>query len=383
MSNIGLSTDLVLANTSVRPGTLVLPLSTQIPGRTITIKCATGSCAVSTCYISTSGGDTFEDGSTTQALTTNYGFIKVTSRAGKWYTGVTTQPAYYTASTINAAATQATAISTGNMTVSSLSLGSTNALYTSSSLAYWGPYLLNSGFRTAQPQIFYPLILPTVITSGLVNRWLFSEGTGTTFADSVGGQNGTLYGTPTWVTGNTGSRNAIYFNNSTNSQYGISSAGGTVRSVCTTTTYTVCCWIYPLSFFKNGADVYLSICDPSNGYRYVNWWVSNSSGNLACYQPNITTYVYYDNGSVKFTLNTWNHFVFVASAGSVVAYVNGVAGPTGTLTQQNISASSCMYFGVDYNGSIEFYVNMRIDDVRLYNRALSPSEVSQIYNGTG
>jgi hypothetical protein len=68
MSNIGLSTDLVLANTSVRPGTLVLPLSTQIPGRTITIKCATGSCAVSTCFISTSGGDIFEDGSTTQAL---------------------------------------------------------------------------------------------------------------------------------------------------------------------------------------------------------------------------------------------------------------------------------------------------------------------------
>jgi hypothetical protein len=157
MSNIGLSTDLVLANTSVRPGTLVLPLSTQIPGRTITIKCATGSCAVSTCFISTSGGETFEDGSTTQALTTSYGFIKVSARAGKWYTGATTQPNSYAANTINAATTQATAISTAAMNTTSLSLGSTNALYTSSSLAYWGPYLLNSGFRTAQPQIFFAL----------------------------------------------------------------------------------------------------------------------------------------------------------------------------------------------------------------------------------
>lgn len=157
MSNIGLSTDLVLANTSVRPGTLVLPLTTQIPGRTITIKCATGSCAVSTCFISTSGGETFEDGSTIQALTTNYGFIKVTSKAGKWFTGATTQPASYTASTIRTTTTQATSISTAAMNVSSLSLGSTNAFYTSSSLAYWGPYLLNSGFRTAQPQIFFAI----------------------------------------------------------------------------------------------------------------------------------------------------------------------------------------------------------------------------------
>ena len=157
MSNIGLATDLVLANTSVRPGTLVLPLSTQIPGRTITIKCATGSCGVSTCFISTSGGETFEDGSTTRALTTPYGFIKVTASAttGKWYMGATTQPTSYTASTIRTTLTQATTISTATMNVSSLSLGSTNAFYTSSSLAYWGPYLLNSGFRTAQPQVFF------------------------------------------------------------------------------------------------------------------------------------------------------------------------------------------------------------------------------------
>lgn len=124
MSNIGLSTDLVLANTSTRPGTLVLPLSTQIPGRTITIKCATGSCAVSTCFISTSGGETFEDGSTIQALTTSYGFMKVTASAAlrKWFMGPTTQPTYYTASTIGATTTQATTISTMTLNTSSLSL---------------------------------------------------------------------------------------------------------------------------------------------------------------------------------------------------------------------------------------------------------------------
>jgi len=124
MSNIGLSTDLVLANTSVRPGTLVLPLSTQIPGRTITIKDSVGAAAVSSIYISTSGGDTFEDGSTTQALTTSYGFMKVTASAPlrKWFMGETTQPSYYTASTIKAATTQAITISTATMNVSSLSL---------------------------------------------------------------------------------------------------------------------------------------------------------------------------------------------------------------------------------------------------------------------
>jgi hypothetical protein len=43
------------------------------------------------------------------------------------------------------------------MTVNSLSLGSNTLSVSSSSLAYWGPYLLNSGFLTAQPQIFFAI----------------------------------------------------------------------------------------------------------------------------------------------------------------------------------------------------------------------------------
>lgn len=124
MSNIGRSTDLVLADTSTRPGTLVLPLISQIPGRTLTIKDSRGAAATSSILISTSGGDTFEDGSTTQAITTSYGFMKLTGHAPtrKWYTGATTQPAYLTASTVQAALTLATSISSSALNVSSLAL---------------------------------------------------------------------------------------------------------------------------------------------------------------------------------------------------------------------------------------------------------------------
>ena len=223
-----------------------------------------------------------------------------------------------------------------------------------------------------------------VITNGLTNRWLFSEGAGTTFADSVGGQNGTLYGNPSWIA--VSGRKGIYFNSAAALQYGISSPGGTVQSLGSSTTYTLLCWIYPIIFNQNGgsADVYLSINDSSNGTRYINWWAYNTAGNIACFQPNISTFVYIDSGTTKITLNTWNLFAFSVSAGSASSYINGVAGPTGTLTQQTLSANASMYFGSDVNGPYGAYnIDMYMSDVRLYNRALTATEISQIVANNG
>lgn len=371
MSNIGLATDLVLANTSVRPGTLVLPLSTQIPGRTITVKCATGSCAVSTCYISTSGGDTFEDGSTTQALITNYGFMKMTANATqkKWYLGATTQPTSYAATTIQAITTQATTISSATMNVSTLSLGSTNTLYvTSTSLGYWGPYLLNSGFRTAVPQFFFPTAINMFISSGLVNRWRFSEGTGTTFADSVGGQNGTLYNSPAWSTGPLTYASSIVWN-ATNSTYGTSTAGGIQCTTMSGTNWTLTVWIYVPSY-----GVYVYLC--TGGNEFLTFVYTNGKIYIGSNAGFVSTEII---SSASIPTNTWTNVTYVKTGTSLQIFINGVGDTIGTVTPVGVNGS--LNFG--RNTAYGYYCSLKMADVRLYNRALSPAEVSQIYNGTG
>jgi len=384
MSNIGLSTDLVLANTSTRPGTLVLPLSTQIPGRTIMIKDSTGACAISTCFISTSGGETFEDGSTTQALTTSYGFMKLSARGGKWFTGATTQPASYAANTIKADTTQATAISTAAMNVSSLSLGSTNAFYASSSLAYWGPFLLNSGFRTAQPQMFFPKPAFTLISNGLVNRWIFNNGSGSIVTDTVGGQNISLSGTYTWSSSVPNTAIAL----KSLSFDGYTGAGfAAVNATLQTTIYSVSMWYYHtgISDPRGGNPIIIE-----TGLNQNEAFAIATGGFTGTSRPYFYSSVYnggfYRAFSSATPLNTWTHLAVTIGSSIYNGYQNGVLDSGNT----NISITSGL--PLTLNGSFVFgkgdnaygdQFGGSVFDVRIYNRVLSGSEISQIYNGTG
>ena len=89
--SVSTATTLMLLDSRVRPGTVTLPLTTTIPGRTLTLKDSTGASGVSTVTISTSGGETFEDGTTTKTLNTAYGFLNLTGNGGKWYTAAANQ----------------------------------------------------------------------------------------------------------------------------------------------------------------------------------------------------------------------------------------------------------------------------------------------------
>jgi hypothetical protein len=70
--------------------------------------------------------------------------------------------------------------------------------------------------------------------------------------------------------------------------------------------------------------------------------------------------------------NQWHHIVVVNSAGAVTFYLNGT--PDGT-------ATGGMAFDVGSIGSgFGGYFAGKIDDVRVYNRALSATEVADLYN---
>lgn len=79
-------------------------------------------------------------------------------------------------------------------------------------------------------------------------------------------------------------------------------------------------------------------------------------------------------------LGAWLHVVAVKSNNVMYIYLNGNKGANSTVTTGTMKTTTDpLYFG-SANATTGSLINGRLDEVRIYNRALTPSEVSQLYN---
>ncbi|MBI2404682.1 hypothetical protein HYV22_00705, partial [Candidatus Gottesmanbacteria bacterium] len=76
--------------------------------------------------------------------------------------------------------------------------------------------------------------------------------------------------------------------------------------------------------------------------------------------------------------NAWHLLTYVRSGTTTNIYVDGVLDKTTTQTNY-VNGAKAIRIGHDVDNVTEYFPGS-IDDVRIYNRALSPSEVSQLYN---
>jgi hypothetical protein len=80
-------------------------------------------------------------------------------------------------------------------------------------------------------------------------------------------------------------------------------------------------------------------------------------------------------------LNTWYHVVATISSGNVKKlYVDGTfitSGTTGIVVQANADQ---LHIGNDFNDAFNRTMNGAIDEVRIYNKELSATEVLSLYN---
>ena len=144
-------TDLILVDTSLNPGSLVLPNASQINGRTITIKDKKGTCDINKVLINAAPGDMFENAKTQISLETKYGFIKLIAAKNIWYIGATTQPYMLTANSIITNITKTFSYTTSNIQLSSFTLqdsvpgyngkNQTRTLYASNNQTLYWDYL--------------------------------------------------------------------------------------------------------------------------------------------------------------------------------------------------------------------------------------------------
>jgi MYXO-CTERM domain-containing protein len=231
------------------------------------------------------------------------------------------------------------------------------------------------------------------VTTGLVAYWTLdtiTAGTPSTTADSVGTNTATLNGTtgPTTAAGQIG--NAFVFS-AADSEY-LSVVDATALNFGMTTDFTVALWAQPT--------------DLANKLRVINKWDAvNNKGWLLDFNSDAGGANL--GGAIRFRISdgtnnsplvtaagvltsttTWVHVAAVADRanGMLHLYVNGtevggspfaiVNNATTTVDTTGISLG----MGTIVNGLGNYYAGM-LDDVRLYNRVLTPTEISALAQG--
>src|SRR3989344_4707522 len=232
-----------------------------------------------------------------------------------------------------------------------------------------------SNLESAGYQMFRIAAAPT---SGLVGYWNLDEGPGTTAADSSGsGNTGTLTNGPTWTTGKVGS-GALSFDGVND---GVNL--GTPNSLNITGAVTVSAWInYRTASLHEAIAVHADGGADFGGQQYMLTMRSSTAVGFAV--NNGTALLISSNGTVS--PNTWYHVVGTYNGvDTTKLYINGVQ------TDSDISAG----FGalnniptqkIGIGAAIQNnrgYLDGLLDEVRVYNRALSASEVTELYNYTG
>ena len=198
----------------------------------------------------------------------------------------------------------------------------------------------------------------------LEGYWKFDEGSGNTINDSSGnGNTGTLVNSPTWTTGMFG--NGLKFNGV--NQY---VAFSPTNLPTGDAPHSISAWLYQGSLPSNRAWILL-LGNPGSGSHH---WLINSAGG--------TQFGIWDRAQVypQLPVGQWTFIVITYDGTNIRSYVNGVLDQTVTVGAQKFYLANSFEIAQAQIG--ENYWNGTIDEVRIYNKALSASEIAGLYNGT-
>jgi hypothetical protein len=218
-----------------------------------------------------------------------------------------------------------------------------------------------------------------VPTNGLVGWWPFN---GNANDESGNGNNGTKYGATMTNDRNGFPNSAYYFNGS--AQY---------------------ITVPAIQSLNNATDATFSLWAKVNGN---NGWTNNNGGRAQYFlsrdgdfqstffgiyfEQGNNTFVIRRNNGTGYNLNSvslypfphteWYHIVFSIGNGTMKLYVDGILKSSTGFTGNLGSSNSVINFGKLPVGGYEYYLNGYLDDIAIYNRALTQEEVTQLYNGT-
>ncbi|NIO22883.1 MAG: hypothetical protein GTN38_02550 [Candidatus Aenigmarchaeota archaeon] len=205
---------------------------------------------------------------------------------------------------------------------------------------------------------------------GPVAFWHFDEGSGDLASDGSGnGNDGTVNGA-NWTSGMSGS--ALSFDG-INDYIDCGDASDLNAGII-----SVSLWIKP--GIQEGNNIFLS----KGAYHRSGWYLwHNSNGDMQLRVNNATSHEN-EFAASFFTFGEWQHVAVVFGKSKVYWYKNGV--PFAPNPEGDISMNWTLPAGQDFvigdysTNPDEYNFNGTIDEVRIYDRALSPQEILNFYN---
>ena len=210
---------------------------------------------------------------------------------------------------------------------------------------------------------------------GLISHWKFDEGSGTTAYDSAGNNDGTVYGAQ-WTTGQIDG--ALSFD-------GVDDyvdLGDIDEFEFGEDDFSISVWIYPRNHSGSGHIITKYYW----GNEQRQWYLAHSASDAILFYTNPTgassDHEVLESVSTV-ARNTWTFVTTVRKGSTKYIYINGKLDTTGTTAGILAGQSAKVYIGAVDSPSegLHHFFNGEIDDVRIYDKALSAEEIQELYCG--
>lgn len=192
----------------------------------------------------------------------------------------------------------------------------------------------------------------------------FNEGTGSTSADLSGNNRTANISGATWATGHTGG----------GLQNVTTNIGARAIFNSPTDVLTVMGWVKPLDLAANSTHIAFGFIDNGENTGFALFPQRGDFGtpNIAQGNARIGATLYELDGPVL-TVGVWTHMALTFDGSTVVFYVDGIAVDSASATGNIGTGDALCIAGGMIDGART--TNVVVDDIRVYNAALTPDQI--------
>ena len=209
-----------------------------------------------------------------------------------------------------------------------------------------------------------------VPTTGLVGWWPFTGNA----IDSSGNANNGIVNGATLTTDRFGNVNSAFNFDGVNDWININNS----NSLNPTSQITISAWVNTLAYNVSNASMVVNKgWDQGPGHYDILVFTSNNKSRFV-----IGSNIYVESNSI-ININQWTLITVSIDSLTMKIYINGTLENTVLQNNNNSFGTNTdpLYIGKhDYNNA-PYYFNGKIDDIGIWNRALTQAEITDLYNG--
>lgn len=233
------------------------------------------------------------------------------------------------------------------------------------------PYRKAPAYRSIKPPVGAQQDYGHPIARGLISHWLLGDGAGPWTADLLAPRESAsnMDTGASWTSGKFGKAVALNGTSSTGVYFR--------RNNLNPAAVTVSCWAMMTTFGASYTTVYNKGILSPLAYHGL---LVKSTGKIAIYVYGSADISYDGTGAITLVTNTWYHLAFTySSATGLVVYINGVVDATVAANGALATNAGVSSIGIDLNNPGREMTGTA-ESVRVYNRALTPTEIRFLYN---